>query len=324
MKEFRFVILGAAKIAVKFCDAVRRIEGCRVAAVASKSKERARAFAEANDVPAFYDSYEEMLIAEKPDAAYVCTTPHDHYRLSMLCLKHGIPVLCEKSMFLTSADARSLFAESDRKGLFVMEAMWSRFLPAMITARDWLRSGRIGDPVFAELGLGFKAAHDAGNRYFNPAIGGGTAYDIVCYGWELSTWTLERRILSTSVTAAKAWTGVDASTVVTLKLEGEIPVVIKSSFMTYLQDALTVYGSEGRIVVPTPNFAAETILYDLDGNEVGHFRDETTENGFVYEINETMRCIREGRTESDVVPHRDTVACSEVFDLILKELGTQP
>ena len=94
MQPFRFAILGAAKIGANFCDAARRAEGVTVAAVASKSMERARAFAEANGVEHYYDDYAEMLDREKPDCAYVDVTPHDHFRLSMLCLEKGVPVLC--------------------------------------------------------------------------------------------------------------------------------------------------------------------------------------------------------------------------------------
>ena len=92
MQPFRFAILGAAKIGANFCDAARRAEGVTVAAVASKSMERARAFAEANGVEHYYADYAEMLDREKPDCAYVDVTPHDHFRLSMLCLEKGVPV----------------------------------------------------------------------------------------------------------------------------------------------------------------------------------------------------------------------------------------
>lgn len=102
MKKFRFAILGAGHIARQFCDAVSRIDGCEVCAVASKSLARAENFAKENGVESYYDDYETLLEKEKPDCAYIAVTTNDHYRLSVLCVNHSVPVLCEKAMFQNS------------------------------------------------------------------------------------------------------------------------------------------------------------------------------------------------------------------------------
>ncbi|BDF46523.1 hypothetical protein CE91St56_36460 [Lachnospiraceae bacterium] len=105
MKNFKFAIMGAGNIANKFCDAVKRMEDCEVAAVASKSMDRAENFAEKNGIKAAYDSYEKMLAEEKPDCVYIAVTQDAHFALCMLCLDYKTPVLCEKAMFLNSAQA---------------------------------------------------------------------------------------------------------------------------------------------------------------------------------------------------------------------------
>ena len=102
MKKFRFAILGAGHIARQFCDAVSRIDGCEVCAVASKSLARAENFAKENGVESYYDDYEMLLEKERPDCAYIAVTTNDHYRLSVLCVNHSVPVLCEKAMFQNS------------------------------------------------------------------------------------------------------------------------------------------------------------------------------------------------------------------------------
>lgn len=319
MKEFRFAIMGAAKIARNFCDAVRRVEGCRVVAVASKSMEKAQRFAGDNDVPAYYDSYETMLIREKPDCVYIAVTPHDHYRLGMLCLKYRTPVLCEKAMFLDSGEAETFFLRAREMGVFAMEALWSRFLPALHTAREWLRAGRIGDVVMAECGIGFRAPQDPQERYLNPALGGGAAYDITVYGYEITTWMLAREVERMHVETVAAPTGVDMTDVLLLRFAGGVPAVVKCTFASPIDGdcRLVVYGTKGRIVVPIPHCAKEAYLY---AEEEEHFVDDRTENGFVYEIAETMRCVREGRVESDVVPHRATLDCARTFDRIQEAL----
>ena len=177
MKPFRFAIMGAGGIANRFCDAVNLVPDCEICAVASKSMDRARDFAVRNHLPAAYDSYEKMLEAEKPDAVYIAVTTDAHYALSMLCMEHNTPVLCEKAMFRTKKEAEDVFALSEGKGVFAMEAMWSRFLPPVNKARDWLASGLIGEPLFAETGVGFSATRNPENRYFNPDLGGGASYD---------------------------------------------------------------------------------------------------------------------------------------------------
>lgn len=317
--SFRFVILGAAKIAVQFCDAVRRIPGAEVVAVASKSAERAERFAQNNGVARWYDSYEEMLVREKPDCAYIAVTPHDHFRLGMLCLEHDVPVLCEKAMFMCSEEAEKFFARAREKRLFAMEALWSRFLPALNRAKRWLDEGRIGRVVMAESAIGFVAPGDPEGRYFSPKLGGGAAFDITVYGYETMSYLLgEGEVQHAEV--APAATGVDGSEIVTLRFGG-VPAVLRHSFLTNLENRLVIYGEKGRIVVPEPHVNREARLW-MNGEDEPeeHYTDCVTENGFVYEVEETIRCIGEGRLESVVVPHRTTIACARVFDRIVEKL----
>ena len=321
MSEFRFVILGAAHIAFKFVRAVSLIEGCTVTAVASKSLERAEKFANTHNLPRYYDSYEEMLIQEKPDAAYIAVTPHDHFRLSMLCVKHHVPVLCEKSMFLNSADAITLFDTAKKEKTFTMEALWTRFLPPILKAREWLRDGRIGAPVLSEMGVGYAAPSDPEGRWFNPKLGGGTAGDVVCYAYEVPSFILERPVQEAKAIAVKGETGVDVTSVVILKYAGGVPGIIKCSFLANPDEMLTIYGTKGRIVVPMAHMCREAYLYNENKEEVEHFVDQTTKNGFTYEIEELIRCVQAGELESPVVPHEETIACSKVFDLIAENMN---
>lgn len=317
MKEFRFAIMGAGKIAHQFCDAVNRVEGCRVAAIASKSLGRAEDFARANGIPAAYGSYEEMLITEKPDCVYIATTTDGHYPLSMLCLDHKTPVLCEKAMFMSSREAQTVLDRARELNVFVMEALWSRFLPMNCRARDWLERGRIGEPVYADMSLCFIADSDPENRYFSPKLGGGASFDLTVYGYHLVTWMLQRPIRRVSVESVAGPTGVDVTEMVMLRFEGNVPAIIKCSFMTFADNALTVQGTNGRIVVPDAHCGSEALLYDAQNNLIEHFRDTETANGFTFEIAEVVRCIREGRIESDVVPHAATLECARIFDRIL-------
>ena len=318
--DFRFAIMGAGKIARSFCDAVSLVEDCTVCAVASKSMDRAVQLAAEKGIPAAYDSYEKMLIAEQPDCVYISTTCEAHYELSMLCVRHGAAVLCEKAMFTCLKEAETFFAFAEQKRVFSMEALWSRFLPANNKARTWIREGKIGQVVTAEMGVGFAADPSPDNRYFSPHLGGGAANDLTVYGLQILPWVLDRPIMRVHAEATAAFTGVDATSMVLLRLGEDVPAVIRSSLLARVDEELVVYGSQGKIVVPHAHFANEAFLLRPDGTQEAHYKDDITRNGFTYEVEETMRCVKEGRTESSVVPHASTLTCANIFDLIHRSM----
>lgn len=270
MKEFRFVILGAGNIAGKFCEAVSLTEHAAVAAVASKSLERAAAFAEKNGVLKAYGDYEEMLRMEKPDGAYIAVTPNDHYRLSMLCLKYGVPVLCEKAMFQNSREAKEVFAVSKEKGIFVMEALWSRFLPAVCKVGEWLDEGRIGKAKLASCTIGFRADPDPKRRYYSPELGGGASKDITVYAYEITTYLLRQKLKNLTVSAVWSESGVDESSLVTLEFE-ETLASLMTTFAADTDERLVIYGSKGRMELPYPHYASEAFLYGEKRRTSGAF-----------------------------------------------------
>ncbi len=317
---FSFAIMGAGHIANKFCDAVRRIDDAEVVAVASKSG-RAKDFAERNGIPTFFDNYSEMLDKAKPDCVYVAATSNAHYELSSLCIEAGVPVLCEKAMFLNSADAREVFALSEQKGVFAMEAMWSRFLPAVVKAREWIHSGRIGEPIYATAAIGFKAEENPDNRYYSKALGGGAAYDLTVYDYEILTYLIDRPAEVVSAHAVKTSDGVDLTDHILLKFPKDgyrdCLAVCESTLLAKLDEKIVIYGSSGKLELPRPHFATDCYLYDEGFELIDSFKDTETENGFVYETMEAIRCIKAGKVESETVPHSLTVACATVFDELL-------
>lgn len=315
MVEFKFAMMGAGNISNKFCDAVKRLDNVTVAAVASKSLEKAEDFAKRNGVPEAYGDYREMLEEVKPDCVYIGVVPSAHYELSMLCLDYNIPVLCEKAMFMNSKEAEEVFRRSREQKVFVMEALWSRFLPATCQARKWIREGKIGEIIYCDTTIGFLAPAGEENRYRNEKLGGGAAHDILVYAYELTTYMLEEEILEVSVSAVWGKTGVDLTDHVILRTAHGI-ASLTTSFAGALEERMVIYGDKGKIVIPNPHFSSEAYLYDQEKNLVSHFQDEITENGFTYEIEETIKCIREGLVESSVVPHRSTIDCARVFDRI--------
>lgn len=315
---FRYGIMGAGGISHKFCDAVKRIPGAEVSAVSSKSMVRAKAFSESEGILGYYDSYEEMLIAERPDCVYIGADTGSHYALIMLCLEHKIPVLCEKAMFTNLKEMESAFSFAQKQGVFLMEAMWSYYLPAIKKAKEWIDEKRIGEVRFSDILLGFKAPTHEGNRYFSRELGGGAAYDLAVYTFDLTTLMLGHDFKKCEVSSLWHESGVDTLNHATLTYENSI-ASLTSSIINPLEERLIMYGEQGKIIVPHSHYADEAFLYDENGNVVEHFKDEQTENGFVYEVKDAMECVIAGKTESDTVPHSVTRASTEFYEVIYKD-----
>ena len=312
MQEFRFVILGAGSIAHKFADAVRRTPGASVAAVASKSAEKAAAFAEKEQIGKSYADYEEMLVREKPDAAYIATTVNFHRDLALLCIRHHVPVLCEKAMFSDSAQAQEIFAEAKKEGVFVMEAMWSRFLPHMKKARQWIAEGKLGTLVSIDANLGYCPPFDPHNRFFDRALGGGTGRDLLVYCYELTQMLAGEDPVEVQSMHLNGETGVDVVNLLNLRFSTFLASV-RCHFIEYGQfDLFRIFGTDGYIEIPSPHIGRKSILY-IRGEEPEVF-DCPIENGFVFEVQEVIDCVRAGRLESETVPWKLTLESSKLYD----------
>ena len=317
MKKFRFAVLGPGRIARHFADAVSQIPECEICAVASKSQERAQTFVNEFGIAGAYGDYAEMLEREHPDCAYISTTHDSHFELCRLCVEHDVPVLCEKTMFTSASEAEVLLSMAEDKKIFTMEAMWSRFLPSVMKARAWVAEGRIGKPKFGEMSIGFVSSKDPSDRIVNPKLGGGAALDISVYAYDLLTWVIDNPVVRVSAEATPAFTGVDGSNVLLIRFEDDVIGICKSSVQIHPEEYLRVEGDKGRIYLPHSHVGGVAQLYEAD-TLVESFHDDSTCNGFVYEIREAMRCVNEGLIESPICSHRMTRDYAKISELIMK------
>jgi len=312
---FRFGIMGAGKIASKFCNAVLEHGGAKVVAVASRSIEKAKEFAQNNNIENAYDSYEEMLKNEKLDAVYIAVTTNAHYELTMLCINYGVPVLCEKPLSQNSKEATEVFELAKERGVFVMEAMWTRFFPKLKKATEWINDGRIGDITLMTCSLGFQAAKDPENRLYSPQLGGGVAYDLLVYCYEVTRYFFDEPPTDIQYLIDYAETGVDKTNVVMLKYP-KCTVLLTATLEGKITEDLTICGTEGRIVMPRPHMSQECQLYSKISDDES-FCSTDVENGFVYEIDEVIKCVRGGKKESLIVPHSLTMETAVLYDKML-------
>lgn len=310
----RFGIIGPGSIAKKFCAAVRLVNDAEVVAAASRTPGKAQAFIEEFGIPKAYTSYEEMVSDSDIDAVYIATTHNFHYENLLLCLRAGKHVLCEKAMVLTRAQAETVFALATEKGRFCMEATWSRFLPAIQKAREWIQKGVLGQIEMANCVLGFCSDPNPEGRIRNPKLAGGALYDIGVYGIEITDYLIPEELRE--VTSALTFTeqGVDKLDNITLRYDNcvaNLQLLVTGNVV----NALDIYGTKGRIHIPSPISGNTCEWYDASGLRESFY--SRLDNGFEYEIQEMVDCIRSGKLESDVIPHRDTIRCADIFDQCL-------
>ena len=313
---YHFGIIGAGNIAHKFIEAVRMKKNADVTAVASKSLERARDWAEKEGLSRYCDSYETLLADPDIDIIYIATLSNAHYDNIKACLEAGKHVICEKPMTQTASQAQEMITLAREKQLFLMEGMWSRFLPKSLRVRRWIQEGRIGELHLMQANIGWKADKTYNKRLFYPELGGGSLYDIGIYPMELLPYYADQKITQMQFFKKDYSTGVDEIVSLNLQLERCI-ANIQCSFTTKMPEDAYLYGSDGYIHIPKIHFGNRARLYDLEDRLVEDFH-EGLDNGFYYEVCEVISCIEKGQTESSICPLNMTYDNAKLFDHVLR------
>lgn len=318
MKEIRWGIAGPGIIANKFAAAAKKVEGASLAAVASRSLERASAFAGKYDIPLAFGSYEDMARSDEVDAVYVSTAHPFHFECVKTFLLSGKPVLCEKPLCINERDAKELAALARERGVFLMEAMWTKFLPAVREAKKIAESGGIGNVTGLEADFCYRSSPEEEAKLFDNSLAGGSLLDVGVYGLHLASLFFgnePEKIVALSDVKG----GVDLHTAVTLSYKGGAIANISSAIALQKPETAYIYGTKGRIRIPT--FYGATELFVDVGEGEKHIKKPPAGDGFEEEIYEACACIRDGRTESLIHPLSDTIAVIAQTDRIRKMIG---
>jgi len=307
---FKFGIMGAGSIAEKFCQAVLLVDGVEVVAVSSKSLQRAEDFSKKNNIPVFYGDYKDMLEKAGVDAVYIATTNNFHYENCMLCLDYGKAILCEKTMVMSSEEALSIFRKAKEKNVFVMEAMWSRFIPAVKKAKEWIEDGRIGTIHIATYTGGINVPDS--HRIYAPEFGGGALYDLMVYPIEIVTYLINQPLCAVKSDLKFGPTGVDVADSILLQFES-CQASLQCTTHARIPSPSGFYGSKGYIRIEQTHRASTCEMYDHEFGLVERF-EEPIQNGFEYEIEEVKKCVEQGKLESDIMPHSATLQCLEIIE----------
>jgi predicted dehydrogenase len=319
----RWGILGPGKIAHKFATGLQAAPGAELVAVGSRSQENADGFADTYGAPHRHASYEALAADPDVDVIYVATPHPRHMDATLLCLEHGKAVLCEKPFAMNTRQAERMVATARDKQLFLMEAMWTRFRPAIRKAVDLVDSGAIGTPELLQIAVGWGSAFDPASRLFARELGGGILLDGGIYPLSLASHFLGEPEQVASL-AHMAPTGVDDQAGVVLRYaSGAMASVVFSARVTPHAIA-TLVGTEGRIEIHEEWHKPEGFtLRRRDGStEVFDFT-LTEGNGYQYEAMHVMACLRDGKTESDIMPLDETLTIMRTLDAIREQWGLE-
>lgn len=313
-------ILGTGWIAEKFAADVALLPDAQVVAVGSRTLHRAQDFAERFGIPHRHESYQALVADADVDAVYVATPHPLHATNALLAIEAGKAVLVEKPFTVDADQARRVVDAARRRGVFVMEAMWTRFLPHMVKIRELVTAGRLGEirSVTADHGQWFP--RDPRHRLFAPELGGGALLDLGVYVVSLASHLFgpPDEVIATS---APAFTGVDAQTAVILRYSGGRMAVLFTTVETRTATWASINGVDARIEIRGPFYAPVSFrLVTRDGN-VEEFDLPHVGHGLYYEAAEVGRCLRAGLTESPLMPLTETIQIMEVLDEVRRQIG---
>lgn len=322
MQTIRWGILGCGKIANKFANDLRLVRDAELKAVAARDGQRARQFAATYGAALSFDSYEDLVRCPEVDVIYVATPHGLHHEHTLLCLRHGKAVLCEKALALNLRQVKEMIDEAKRSKVFLMEAFWTKFLPQYQKVLSLVSDGTIGEIRMIEADFGFRGGNNPAQRLYDPALGGGSLLDIGIYPVFLATSLLGRPVNINAIMDAYD-TGVDRQIVANLHFDSGALASLSASFEVETPVSATIMGTRGYIRMKNRFHNASCELELVSGRDQVQPVEVLHEEGYGYqfEARHVTECLRDGLTESPVMRFNDSLLLMETLDRIRERCG---
>ena len=307
----RWAILGLGRIAHKFATDLLTMPNAELVAVASTDQVRADEFAAAHPrpdgtPPRALGTYEALIdLADDLDVVYIATRHVYHRANTLLCLNGGLAVLCEKPFGMNIGEADQMIDVAEARQTFLMEALWSRFMPTIQQAKTWLDEGAIGKVLTVKADFGFKADYDPNKRLFNKALGGGSLLDIGLYPLFIS-YLVCGMPSGLSASAVLAPTGADEQCGMVLTYPGGAMAVLNSTFGANTENVALIYGTEGTIRLHSRFHESTAVSLEKPDQEPVTMTFDRSTHGYNYEAQHVMDCLAQGLTESPLWSHADS------------------
>ena len=319
-RKINWGIIGPGRIAHKFASDLLLSGNSKLYGVASRNIERAREFGQQYNAVKHYGSYEELAKDPDIDVIYIATPHTFHYENTMMCLQEGKSVLCEKPMGVNTAEVRTMIEEARSRNLFLMEAMWTRFIPGTEKMLELIGSGAIGNISFIRADFGFKAGPDRPERVFNKKLGGGSLMDIGIYPLYLAL-LLMGVPADVKAVARMYETQVDSYCAMLLDYADNSKAVLESTFEADTPVEAYIYGDKGTIKMHKQFHHTKKLSLFQDGKSGKVFDIEYTGNGYYHEIEEVNNCLINGKTESSKLPLSVSLDLITMIDRVKQEIG---
>jgi predicted dehydrogenase len=319
-RTVRWAILGPGQIAHKVAKDFPLVTGAELVAVGSRSAQRATEFATEYDIEHAYGSYEELLAESDVDVVYVATPHTAHLANGLAALRNDKAILVEKSFAATLDGARQLADEARRRGLFAMEAMWTRFQPAIVHARELIANGAIGQIRSVQADLGVIRPYDAASRVFRHSLGGGSMLDLGVYPISFSQMLLGDPVRVTTQGSLES-SQVDAEFSMLLEFTEGRTATVMCSLHSPMPGHARIFGTQGWIdVLPRFHHPTEIVVHKPE-SEDSEITAMPLGGGYAHELQEVTDALLAGRTESQIMPLADTLAVQSIMQTGLDQLG---
>jgi len=320
VNKYKWGILAPGKMSAKFTRGLKMLENAELYAVGSRNPERAHLFATDYGFKKYYGSYEELASDPELEIVYIASPHSHHHEHTILCLKNGKHVICEKAFALNTKEVTEMIDEAKKHNLFLMEALWPPFQPFYKKAHEIIQSGVIGRVMHLYGYFSFMPLYDENDRKFNLALGGGSLLDIGIYS-VIDALTFIGVPSEVKASAAFGKTGSEESLSVIFSYPDDKMATLYSSFRTSTGIGCEIYCEKGNLTVTRGRDMNQRVILELHGAESQEFRFNPPAMGYHWEAEEVMNCLDRGLTESAVAPLRFSVDLIKTLDRIRKAAG---
>jgi len=319
-KNIRWGILGCGNIAQKFASDLQYVQRATIYAVASKNEEKGKLFAKKHDAKKVYNNYENLAKDDDVDIVYIATTHNFHYPNTLLCLNANKPVLCEKPLCINSKEAGHLIDIAKRRKIFLMEAMWMMFFPAINQLKKDLKKGIIGKPKLVQADFGINKPPNKGSRFYEKKLGAGSLLDLGVYTINFSNYIFDSHPTNINAYSKLTKQGIDEYTSCNFEYKNGEIAQLSSSVSFETKHQARIYGDKGKIVVDDFFHPKKYTVFLLSGNNT------TTQKpfqgfGYQFEAIEAQNCLLNNLLQSEKFPLNKSLKVLKIMDKIRKKVG---
>ena len=315
----RWGIIAPGTIANAFAKEVKNTENGILSVVYGRNEKRVKDFCKRHNVENYYTNIDDFLSCDEFDAVYIATPHNYHMEYAKKCIKAKKHILCEKPFSYNYESSKEVLEMAKENNVFVMEALWTLFLPAINKAKIWIEEGKIGKVKLITANFGFRSEEDVNSRLYNPNLAGGALLDVGIYPILFSNYIMNSLPNEINAIAKFTKTNVDETDIINLKYKEGALTSLTCSISADTDNTAVIYGEKGKIVIPTFWMAKEAFLHVED--KIEKYVDEYEEAGYKYEIEEVNNCIINEELESNIASHKFTLELVKIMDEIRNQIG---